>query len=585
LAGRRRLLAWVSAALLLAGVVAAVFLHSPQRLEQDASSQTTAAQPARPQGGQLVVSVRSEPQTFNRYTRRDSTTDLLSTFLNAKLVRINRVTQEVEPWLADSWTRSEDGLRYTLKLKPGLMFSDGRPFTSADVVFSLEAACDEASGSVLREALSVAGHPLRAVAEGDETVVIEFPEVFAPGVRLLDNLPILPRHALDDAWREGRFGTAWGLGTPPQDLVGLGPFILAEYIPGQRVVLSRNPHYFRRDANGVQLPYLDRVVVEIIPDQNAELLRLVSGDIDATSSEVRPEDYAPLKRAADEGRVRLLDLGVALDADSFWMNLTPGAFARDARAGWIQRDELRQAIALAVDRQRFADTVFLGAGVPVFGPTTPANKQWYSPDLPQTMFDPARARRLLASIGLADRNADGQLEDAKGTPARFTVLTQQGRSALERGAGVIRDDLAKVGVTVDVVTLDVGSLIQRFAGSRDYDAVYFSVLASDTDPAISQDFWLSRGSAHVWNIGQAHPATAWEARIDQLMADQTRAADVGERKRLFDEVQQILAEHLPVLHFVAPRIFAAAAARVIEVTPAVARPQLLWAPDTIAVRP
>ena len=532
-----------------------------------------------------MVSVRSEPQTFNRYTRRDSTTDLLSTLLNAKLVRINRVTQEVEPWLAESWTRSEDGRRYTLKLRPGLVFSDGRPFTSADVVFSVDAACDEASGSVLREALSVGGHPLRAVAEGDDTVVIEFPEVFAPGVRLLDNLPILPRHALESAWREGRFGTAWGLGTAPQDIVGLGPFVLTGYIPGQRAVLARNPRYFRHDANGVQLPYLDRVVVEVVPDQNAELLRLTAGDVDVTSSEVRPEDYAPLKRAADEGRIRLLDLGVGLDADSFWMNLTPGAFARDARAGWIQRDELRQAIGLAVDRQHFADVVFLGAGVPVFGPITPANKQWYSATVPQPMFDPAAARRLLASIGLTDRDADGRLEDAHGTPARFTVLTQQGRSALERGAGVIRDDLARIGVTVDVVALDVGSLIQRFVGSRDYDAVYFSVLASDTDPAISQDLWLSRGSAHVWNIGQAHPATSWEARIDELMAEQTRAAEAGERKRLFDEVQRIFAEHAHVLHFVAPRIFAAATARVVEVTPAVSRPQLLWAPDTIAVRP
>ena len=181
------------------------------------------------------------------------------------------------------------------------------------------------------------------------------------------------------------------------------------------------------------LPYLDRLVVEVVPDQSAELLRLESGQLDMMTSEISPDAYAPLKRAADEGRVKLLDLGVSHNADGLWFNLKPGAFAGDARASWLQRDEVRRAISMAVNRKVFADTVFLGAGVPVFGAETPANRNGMGrhPDEPH---DAAAATRLLDSIGLSDRNGDGTLEDAKNQPARFTLLTQQGRPNLERAA-------------------------------------------------------------------------------------------------------------------------------------------------------
>jgi peptide/nickel transport system substrate-binding protein len=177
--------------------------------------------------------------------------------------------------------------------------------------------------------------------------------------------------------------------------------------------------------------------------------------------EVAPESYATIKRAADAGKVKLADLGVGYNADVLWFNLKPGAFAGDPRAAWLQRDELRKAISLAVDRKIFADTVFLGAAEPVYGPETPANKQWYWGR--PTAHDPAAAKQLLASIGLTDRNGDGMLEDAGGRPARFTLLTQKGRPNLERSVAVIRDELKKIGLTVDVVTLEGLAVIERFS--------------------------------------------------------------------------------------------------------------------------
>ena len=539
------------------------------------------AAPGARAGGALVSSVRSEPRTFNRYVARDITSSLVSELTQAKLVRINRDDDQVEPWLAEGWTEDQEGLTYTVTLRDGITFSDGVPFTSADVLFSFEAVYDERVGSPLADALRVGGQPLEASAPDARTVVVRFPAPFSPGLRLLDNLPIFPKHRLDTALAQGTLRDAWGLTTSPDEMAGLGPFVLQEYVPGQRLVFSRNPRYWRRDDGGVTLPYLDRLTIEIVPDQNAEILRLETGQIDFTSTEVRAEDYGRLNRAARDGELQLFDLGVGLDSDFLWFNLLPEAKANDPRRAWLQSDELRRAVSHAVDRQVFANTVYLGLADPVHGPVTPGNRTWFASDVPKPGYDPARA--LLARLGLEDRNTDGILEDASDVPVRFSLLTQRGSTARERAAAVLQADLRQVGILVDVVPLEFGALIERITRG-DYDAAYFGFLASDTDPAVNLDFWLSSAGFHVWNPGQAEPATAWERQIDELMRRQIAAQDPTERKRLFAEVQHIFARHVPVIHFAAPHVFIATSARVAKVTPALLQPYLLWNADELAVR-
>jgi len=548
----------------------------------NARPDSTAATTGPTRGGELLVSARTEPRSFNRHAARDSTTGLVSTFINATLVRINRASDTVEPHLAESWTASEDGRRVTMKLRKDVLFSDGQPFTADDVVFSFQAVYDERAGSGLQDTVLVGHKKLEVAAVDPQTVTITFPVAFAPGLRILEALPILPRHRLGGALSDGTFTKAWSLDTPPTELVGLGPFVLKEYVPGQRLVFDRNARYFGRAADGTALPYLDRVVLEIIPDQSAELLRLESGQLDIMSAEISPDAYAPMKRAADQGRVKLLDLGVSHNADGLWFNLKPGVFTADPRVSWLQRDELRLAISLAVDRKKFADTVFLGAGVPIFGAETPANKKWYWTGTKETPHDPAAAKQLLASIGLTDRNGDGTLEDGKNQPVRFTLLTQKGRANLERAAAVIRDELKGIGVVVDVAALDGAALIDRFLNAK-YDAVYFNADKTDLDPGSNPDFWFSSGSAHPWNIEQKTPATDWEKTIDELMTRQIASQDEAERKRLYDDVQRIFSEHLPIVYFVAPRVYVAHSARVTNVTPSESRPQLLWRPEAVAV--
>ncbi len=539
-----------------------------------------AAAPVR--GGELIASIRSEPSTYNRYVDHSTAGDDLALLTQAPLVHVNRVTDTLEPWLAQSWTESPDHLTYTLKLRPAVLFSDGTPLTSADVLFSYRALYDPKVNSPLAGDTLVNGKPLQIEAPDPSTVVVRLPTPFAPGLRLMDGVPILPRHKLERALAEGRFNEAWSTKTPLTEIAGLGPFVLAEHVSGGRMVFTRNTHYWRKDSAGVALPYLDKLTV-VIASQAAEALKLQSGEIDLmTNADMRPDDYAAFKRAADQGRVRLIDGGVALDPNLLWFNLT-AAHAKAPSSRWFAQKAFRQAISCVVDREAIVNTVYLGAAVPLYGPITPANHTWFADVRPACEHDAKRARELFTSIGMADRNGDGTMEDASGTPVRFSILTQ-GEHIRARVVAVVQEQLRQAGIAIDVVTLDQGALFQRFAQGN-YDTIYFGIQASATDPALNAGFWLSSGDFHFWNPGQKTPATDWERQIDELMRRQAETPNLEDRRRLFTDVQRIFVDELPGIYVVAPKVTLAITSRVVNPQPAPQLPQLLWIADSLAAAP
>ena len=530
-------------------------------------------------GGALVATVRSEPVTFNRYVRNSFPTHLISLLTQAPLVRINRISSQPEPWLASGWTTSDDGRSITVDLREGVTWSDGAPFDADDVVFSVRAATDPGVHGPIADGLKVADTPIAVKALTPHRVVFTFAAPFAPGARLLDALPIYPRHVLEKTLADGTFRKAWGPSTDPKQMPGLGPFVLERYEPGQRIVLARNPHYWRRDASGVRLPYLDRLTLEIVPDQNAELLRLTAGQVDVLQNEIRPEDYRTVKAAADGGRVRLTDVGPGIEREMLWFNLAPSP--KGERPALVAQDGFREAISLAVDRRAFANEVYLGAAEPSAAPVPPSVKDWTT-DLDAGRYDPARAAARLDALGVVDRDKDGVREDGAGRPARFSILVGAGITPTEKGAQFIRDSLSKIGVMVDVVPLDINAVMGRWMESR-YDAIYHHMTPTDTDPATGLDWWLSSGSSHLWHPNQKSPATAWEAQIDDLMARQSTTLDRAERQRLFAEVQRIFVAHNPAIYFVTPRIYVATSMRVAPAKPGLERPQILWAADELAI--
>jgi peptide/nickel transport system substrate-binding protein len=531
-------------------------------------------------GGRLVATYRSEPESFNRLVHAQAAVELVNRLTHASLVRLNRVTRTIEPRLAQSWTTSPDGLTWTMKLVEAT-FSDGTPFTAADVVFSFRAVYDPGVGSPIASSLRVDGQPLTVRALDAHTVVVVFPAPYGPGIAMLDSLPILPAHKLQAALDAQTFKTAWGVTTPLDDLAGLGPFVLRDFVPGQRLVFAKNSRYWRKDDSGRPLPYLDEIEVQIVPDQNGEVVRLQAGQADLMTDIVRAEDIASLRTLERDGKVTLATAGVSISPDALWFNLTSAAPAVKDRP-WLLREELRLAISHAVDRRAFVDTVFLGAAEPIFGPITPGHGDWFMPDLPKTEYDPGRAASLLQSIGLQDRNSDGLLEDAPSRPARFTVLTQKGHAIRERSVAVIQEALRKVGLTLDVVAMDVGAMMAKWAES-DYDAMYRALNFDSFDPGRNPEFWTSSGSFHLWNPGQPKPSTSWEARIDDLIRQQSRTLDEGLRRKLFADAQRELAAHLPILYFAAPRVTVATSARLRGSMPSILPPPVLWNSEVLSI--
>ena len=197
-----------------------------------------------------MIAQRSEPRTFNPVVAVDQNSYGVNARMMADLIHINRATQKTEPALAKSWTASKDGTQFTLKLRRGLRFSDGAPFDADDVLFSFKVYLDEQVHSSQRDLLIISGKPITLQKIDPYTVRFTFPAPYSAAERVFDGLAMLPRHLLEKEYQEGKINQAWTLNTPPEKMAGLGAFRLKQVVPGDRVVLERNPYYWKIDAKG-----------------------------------------------------------------------------------------------------------------------------------------------------------------------------------------------------------------------------------------------------------------------------------------------------------------------------------------------
>lgn len=534
---------------------------------------TAPSAPAR--GGRLVVSQSSGPKTFNPLFAADTDTLAILNCIMSVLVRINRQTGEAEPELAESLTYSPDHTVLTIRLRRGVAFSDGHPLTADDVLFTFEVIYDPALRSSLRDLLDVDGKKIVVEKRDPYTVALTFPRPVAASERLLDSIHILPRHRLEADYRAGRFASLWDLSTPPDQIVGVGPFRLKEYVPGERTVLVRNPHYWKRDPSGQPLPYLDEIILLIVPDRSTRVLKFQQGELDMLSP-LTPEEAAMLQPQVAANRIRIYDLGPSLISEVLWFNLNPRARSlRPTRLAWFQDVRFRRAVSYAINRQALIDVVFAGKAAPVWGPV-PATSRWFNPQVKTYPYDPDRAKALLAEAGFSDRNGDGILEDRQGNQVTFALMTNAGNAIRERMGLMVQEDLKKVGIGVTFAPIETKTMLERIARGTDYEAGLLAIAAGDTDPSSLRNFLLSSGANHWWNPQQSTPATDWEKRVDELLNEFLTTADQKRRKALFDEVQMILSEQVPFIYLVARDLIVAAKPTVRNLKPGLLQDPLLW---------
>jgi peptide/nickel transport system substrate-binding protein len=473
---------------------------------------------------------------------------------------------------------SADGRRYTLTLRRGLSFSDGHPFDADDVLFSFRVYLDEKVGSPQRDLLIIGGQPI-AVSKLDQfTVQVDLAAPYAAAERLFDSVAMLPRHLLGKAYADGRLADMWRLSTPPAEMAGLGPFRFKEYVPGERIVLERNPQYWKVDRNGTRLPYLDTLIFVFVASEDAQAMRFQSGEADIITR-LSAENFDVLSKDQAKRPYRLLDLGPGLDYSFLFFNLnTRGSkelpdIAR--KQSWFRQVAFRQAVSLAIDRNAIVRLVYHGRATPLWGHVPPGNKLWVNRAIPHPARSVERARRLLQTAGFSWK-PDGVLVDGRGEAVEFTIATSAGNAARSGMAAIIQEDLKQIGMNVHVVTLELRALTDRLLTTHDYEACLLALGGGDADPNAEMNVWLSNGITHLWNPGQREPATSWEAEIDTLMRRQLTTLDVRARKAQYDRVQELVAENLPLIFLVSPNVLVGANKGLGNFRPALLDHQTLW---------
>jgi peptide/nickel transport system substrate-binding protein len=519
------------------------------------------AESASQSGGELHFCLRGEPKTFNPLLVEENASETIRYLTGGVLVRLNRQTQALEPGLAVSWKVSEDGRKITFRLRSGLHFSDGTPFTSEDVAYTMNALMDPQLHSPTGDSFRSGEGQVVVQTPSADVIVITFPAPVAGLERLFDQVAILSAHS------------------PKKEMAVLGPFYVADYAPGSYVLLRRNTNYWKKDKEGKSLPYLDSIRLDIQRNHDIEILRFRRGEIHLINS----LDADLFDRLQKESPAAAHDAGPSLDSEFVWFNQVPTAAFPEYKKIWFRSTEFRKAVSLAINRADLARIVYAGHAQPAYGPISPANHFWFNSALPIPKYDSAAALRLLTQAGF--RLEGETLRDSSGNRVEFTLVTSTGNKPREQMVTMIQQDLSQIGIKVNMVTLDFPSLIERITRTFDYEACLLGFTNTDLDPNSQMNVWLSSAENHQWNPKQSKPATAWEAEIDRLMQSQASSTSDKKRKADWDRLQQIVSEQQPFIYLVNKDAMSAISPAVVGSSPSVLDPHAFWNAEILRLGP
>ncbi|TMI92707.1 MAG: ABC transporter substrate-binding protein [Bacillati bacterium ANGP1] len=503
-------------------------------------------------GGTFLDAQVADPRTFNPILAQETSSTGAIGGLFDGLVEDNGETTETEPALAESWRTSPDGRTWTFKLRQGLQWSDGAPVTADDVAFTFQVIYDGKIPNSLQDVLTVAGKPIEVTKVDGLTIRFRTAEPFGPFLRSI-GVGILPRHKLDASYQAGKFNQTWGVNTPPRELVGTGAYVMTEYKPAQRITFARNPHYWRVDLQGRRLPYIERLVLTIVPSQEAHKLLFLQGQTDSYG--VRPREYAAFKRGEKAGRYTVYDGGPSFGSEFLSFNQNRRGGLAEYKLKWFQNQKFRQGVAYAIDRQAIIDQVYAGQAIAEYGPESPADKFFFDPRVMQYPYDLDKAAATLAEAGFK-KGADGLLRDADGHPVEFIISTNADNQDRVAIGNIIRQDLEKLGMHVTLAPEAFNTLVNKLVESYKWEAMVMG-LTGGIEPHNGQNVWKSSGSLHMWNPKEAAPATPWEAEVDRYFNLAATTVDQTRRKAYYDKYQEIIAEQVPVVYTAIPNAYVA----------------------------
>lgn len=485
---------------------------------------------------------------------KETSTSEITNYIFEGLTTLDPFTLKVIPHIAESWDVSEDGLTWTFHIRHDVHFNDGHPLTADDVVFTFnELIFNDDVPNSARDIFTIEGQPFKVSKIDDYTVQFKLPVKFAPFLRGMGQ-GIFPKHKLKKFVDEKKFSTAWGLDTDPKEIVGSGSFMLSKYVPGERIILERNPYYWKKGVNGESLPYIDKVIYMIVQNADVEMLKFMEGTIDILP--LRGMDYPLVKPLEKKSNFTVYDLGPTMGSNFITFNQNPGKnpksgkpFVDPIKRNWFTNLEFRKAVAHAIDRHKIIEIVNSGFGYPQHSPQGPGVGFFFNPHVVEYDYDLNKSKKILEDAGFKDRDNDGYIEDTSGHRIEFSLYTNADNTERMDIASIIRHDLEQLGMKINFQGVDFNTLVSKISSNYEWDAIVLG-LTGGTEPHFGKNVWDTKGQLHFWNPNQKTPQTDWEKRIDELFALGVQELNEDKRKVIYDEFQLIASQNLPIIYTV-----------------------------------
>ena len=535
-------------------------------------------------GGRLTSSISGNPKTFNPWASTDSTSAEVSGMMFAGLIERDPWTGDIKPNLAKSFEIKDDGKEIIVHLRKGILWSDGKPITSEDVIFTWNTILKDGFERLgAKETIMVDEKFPEIKALDKYTISFKTERVFAP---LLSELSyaIAPAHffrpLLDNVSKQALkenpkatneeilakqkqiFSATWGTDLNPKDMIVSGSYRLHAYKFGERIEYEPNPNYFVVDIKKQRLPYIKKYTVLILPDNDLEIFKFLSGEIPILGLD--SETLPLIKSLKAKKPFKLYKRGPADTSVFIAFNMSRRGNVSKEVSTWFNNADFRKALSVAIDRQAMIDSIYLGIGSPLCLSTT-GNSIYFNKELnKECSANPnlAEAEKILKKAGFT-KNKNGLLTDSKGNQVKFRLYTNAGsafetNSPRELMAVLIKEQWKKLGIEADLKVIEFNNLVVRLMQTGDWETVIMGLTGGDLfEPNNSANFLYSDSRLHLFDQREAgKPITDkrdWEKEIDSLVGEGTKYIEFEKRKKYYHRIQEILWKENPMLYLITPQ--------------------------------
>lgn len=509
-------------------------------------------------GGELVISTIGEgPKTFNPCNTKDATSSSMAGLMYDGLLTTNPRSGKVVPLLAKSFEIDEND--YTIHLRHGVKWSDGKPITADDVMYTFEEIVFKGFGNPsTMDAMMVDGKLPELMKIDDYTVKFTTPRPFAPFLRQL-TYPIVPKHYFKPYSDKGEsvFNAFLSPDTPPKTIVSNGAFRLKEYVAAQRVVFERNPDYYKINLKGEKLPYLNKLVYMIVGDTNNEILKFEAKEVDVLS--LRGSNVARYKLKEPDSDYTIYNLGPDTGTLFLVINLNNRKdkngkpYVNPTKHSWFANRDFRAAIDWALDRKNMVQNIASGVAEPLFTAES-LNSIYLNNYIKGHPCNPNVSRESLVKAGFVNR--DGILYDKDGNRVEFDLYTNAGNLEREALGVMVKQDLEDLGMKVNFKPVEFNSLVNKLTNTHDWDMAIMGLTGSPLEPHDGKNVWTSKGSLHMFNMRpsdyKVDDRLDWEKEIDDIFREGALKLSFEERKPLYDRYQTIIYNQKPIIYLYSP---------------------------------